>query len=303
MKLGIVVVYLLREGDERFLEIHLDYILKYTNCPYRIYGVPLRLSDKALHILESSKMVTLCDCEPTNERGGTENTHYLVQLIDHAIKDQCTHLALFHVDSFPIRPDWAQRMLGKMEQGFSLVAIRRDEDSDYKPHSSFMFFPASYYLDYHPKFRLTSEETNDVSYMAYWKEFPHIWDTGHGIGFNLYMNHLPWHPLLRSNRHEDHPTLVGIYEDTIFHFGTANIPSFYTRKQAFAYKIRKAILDIIITKIAVIRPGIEKHRSRLNPPFKKTKLYKKIVERNSEIRQGMKKNLFEDTDSYIDSLL
>ena len=43
MKLGLAVVYLVRDDSEPLLRIHLGRIRRHTTVPYVIYGVPLRL--------------------------------------------------------------------------------------------------------------------------------------------------------------------------------------------------------------------------------------------------------------------
>jgi hypothetical protein len=59
MKLGILVVYLVTEEDERLLDIHLSQIEKTTSVPFRIYAVANRLQPRFRERIESLPYVTI----------------------------------------------------------------------------------------------------------------------------------------------------------------------------------------------------------------------------------------------------
>jgi len=76
MKLGIVVVYLVKEEDEKLLDLHLTQIDKHTEMPYTIYGSVNRLLPKFRKKLEKHPKVKLCECPSMDLRSTREHTFY-----------------------------------------------------------------------------------------------------------------------------------------------------------------------------------------------------------------------------------
>ncbi len=111
--LGICVVYLVLDKDAEFLlEMNLQRILSYTNAPYKIYGVALRLSDDLTNKLRENGVVLpeipefkLAEYKD-NAKGAGEHSYYLDQLVDFAFMDGCTHVTTFDMDSWPISKGW-----------------------------------------------------------------------------------------------------------------------------------------------------------------------------------------------------
>ena len=69
MKLGIAVVYMVSERNERLLDLHLSQIEKNTTIPYTIYACVNHLLPQFLPKLEQNPRVTICPCEPYVARG------------------------------------------------------------------------------------------------------------------------------------------------------------------------------------------------------------------------------------------
>lgn len=221
MKLGIVVVYLVSEGNEKLLDLHLRQIERHTQLSYKIYASANRLLPKFRRKLEQHPHVQICKCPTTTLRGSEENSFYLEHLVKMAIKDNATHLVTLHVDSFPVRSGWAQELAKKLSEQCVLAAIMRKEDDDRKPHPACLLFHRDFYLRYHPTFRLSRVERSSPKYKQYVQEFKHIGDSGVGYGFKVYSEGLSWYPLLKSNRHEEHYLFATIYGDLVFHLGSA----------------------------------------------------------------------------------
>ena len=222
MKLGIIVVYLIKEEDEKLLELHLSRIERHTGMPYTIYGCANRLLPKFIRLIEKHPRIRIFDCEHTNLRDSEEHAFYLEQLVKIAIRDGATHIVTLHIDSFPVRDGWADELAGKLSEFCVLSAIMRDEKYDRKPNTACMFFHRDFYLKYHPTFRLSGKETSFPAYKRYKKEYAHVPDSGVGYGFKIYLEGLAWHPLLRSDKDEDHCGIGSIYGDLIFHLSSAN---------------------------------------------------------------------------------
>jgi len=220
-KLGIVVVYLLNEEDEGLLDLHLSLIDRYTNLPYKIYGSVNRLCPKFLPELVNHPHVEICHCPSTGLRGYQEHAYYMDRLVDTAVADGCSHVVMLNVDSFPVRKAWAQTLASYLDERCVLAAVKRVENFDNKPHPSCIFFRSNFYLQYKPSLILSKEELQSPQGRRYLVESGSIHDTGVGYGFKLFSSGLDWHPLLRSNRAEDHYIIASVYGDLIFHLGGA----------------------------------------------------------------------------------
>ena len=206
MNLGIAVVYLVTERNGPLLDLHLGQIEKNTQCPYKIYGSANRLAPQFLPILEQNPKVKVCDCETyegTHRKRRYEHTFYLEQLIRIAIEDNVTHVAILHVDSFPVRPGWAMELAGRLSDRCVVAAIMRDEKIDQKPMTAGIVFGRDFYLDWHPRLLLNKEERSSDLYERYSQRHPHKTDSGIGYGFMVFTQGLSWYPLLRSNKGGD----------------------------------------------------------------------------------------------------
>ena len=222
MKLGIVVVYLVKPDDGSLLELHLSQIARNTTVPYRLYAATERLLPALVSRLREFPQACLCPCEPTELRGARENTHYLEQLVRFALEDGVTHICALHPDSFPVRPGWAEAMVDLCAPDGAVCAIQRVENHDLKPQTCGLLFSSDWYLRYRPGFLLTAEQRASEQYKRYQAAVPHIADSGSGFGFSLWCAGLQWAPLNRSNRAQDHALLGSVYGDLIFHLGAAS---------------------------------------------------------------------------------
>lgn len=237
MKLGIAVVYMVSERNERLLDLHLSQIEKNTTIPYTIYGSANRLLPRFREKLEANLHVKICPCETYVAGSGLlahereqqaanglvrqdckyEHSWYLEQLIRQAIDDGVTHVALFHVDSFPVRYGWDRELIARFSGRCVLAGVVRDTKRDYKPLTAGMLFPREFYLKYQPKLVLTQEQLDSPAYQQYCQACPHCGDSGAGYGFRMFMEGLTWHPLVRSNLGGHHALFGSVHGDMIFH--------------------------------------------------------------------------------------
>jgi hypothetical protein len=129
MKVGIVVVYLVSEENEKLLDIHLSQIEEHTHTPYAIYASVNRLLPRFRQRLERSTKVKICECPTTELRDREEHSFYLDYLVRHAVEDGVSHVVTLHVDSFPVRSDWIEVLTGKLSDSCVLVAIQESKES------------------------------------------------------------------------------------------------------------------------------------------------------------------------------
>ena len=92
LELGIIVVYLVSEDDEKLLELHLDKIKENTTSSFTIYAAINMLHPQFVHKLKQHDFVKQITCDNylgKNEdaREVKEHSYYLEQLIKIAIDD------------------------------------------------------------------------------------------------------------------------------------------------------------------------------------------------------------------------
>jgi hypothetical protein len=217
VKLGIAVVYLVSPGTEPLLDIHLDWIDRYTKVPYRIYGSVNRLASPLVERLERRPQVVLCDVPTTEERGAIEHSHYLDHLIKAAIDDGATHLLTLHVDSFPVAPTWTDRLFPLLTETCAFVTIDRI-------NTAFFLFHRDFYLAYRPTFRLTPVERASAEFGRYMGKYHPIPHSGIGYGFRAFSEGMTWHYLTEPQVDTHSADFPSIYEGLIFHLkGTVRI--------------------------------------------------------------------------------
>lgn len=303
MKLGIVVVYLVTERNERLLDLHLSQIESNTKVPYKIYGSAARLYPKFQQKLQQNPNVKICECrqyiEEHKERR-YEHSFYLEQLIKFAIDNGVSHVAVLHVDSFPVRPGWAKELAGKLSKTCVLAGIMRDKKIDQKPMTAGMLFSRDFYMDYQPKLLLSEQELNSEEYEKYKQKYPHTPDSGIGYGFKIFSKGLSWYPLFRSNKGGAEAIFGSIYGDLMFHLQSAvqieNSPSIIFRGTSDP---RSRIRRLVGSLARTVLPQTTREKLRSHIPENV------LISRNDLERQAFEQArqwLFEDPQSYLQYL-
>jgi hypothetical protein len=223
MKLGIVVVYLLKKNAGPLLQLHLDRIARHTSVPYTIYGAPLRLKPRFRQVLEEDPHVRLVDVPVIDEpRVSREHAYYLDALVRAAMDDGVTHVCVLHVDSFPVRDGWAEDLASHVSDSCIGAAVFRAENGDrVLPMPAGFLFSRQFQEQVQPRFFASREVAKSAEYRQFMQEFDAEVDSGIGYAYEIYRRGLNWHRLLRSNRHNDHYLMAGVYGDTFFHLGAA----------------------------------------------------------------------------------
>lgn len=224
MKLGIVVVYLVDAGNERLLETHLRFIRENTRADYEIHGVATRLTAEARRMLEAEPAVRLHSLPAGDERGHHEHSRHLEALVAKALDSGCTHLATFHVDSFPIAEGWEGTVAAKLSAQSPVCAVLEpgDGDTPARPSSVLLFCEAAWWRQARPAFYpdpATLEREDFRAFLA--RHGQTVRHSGIGIGWALHQRGESWTPLTRSNRWNPHPVLAGVYGGVVFHLGAA----------------------------------------------------------------------------------
>jgi hypothetical protein len=216
MHLGIVVVYMVKEENEKLLDLHLNQIRTMTHVPYTIYAGDKHLQPKFRHRLEAEPFLKICPLPETPLHMSAEHSSYLDRLVKIAIDDQVSHIVIFHVDSFPVRPDWAETIAGKLTGNQVLATVSHDH---YLIHfTSCLFFHQEFYLQSLPSFLLTDIERSSPDYQCFTRKYAHHgFDSGVGYVYKAFCQGFSWICLERSNTGEDKGHYGSIYGDLIFH--------------------------------------------------------------------------------------
>ncbi len=305
MKLGIAVVYLVSEDNEKLLDLHLSQIEKHTTVPYTVYGSINRLLPKFHPKLKSNPKTKVCECPMTHRLDVEEHSFYLEHLVRTAIEGGSSHVVTLHVDSFPIRSGWAEEFAGKLS-GFHTFAT-----PSYGAYTACLFFHRDFYLKYHPTFLLSEADRSSPEYKQFCKEAKHLPHSGIGYLFKAYQEGLSWYPLMELHRGSSRYIFISsIYDDCIFHLGSAAKLDRRSLRQARFLGIRKWVYRNIWVPIvrAILDMGIQqrvlgtKKFMMIRRPLRwgwrhigRPKFYVPTFE-------DARKQLLEDPASYVNSL-
>jgi hypothetical protein len=185
--------------------------------------------------MEHHPKVKICECPTVHLPASEDHAYYLEHLIQMAIEDGSTHIASLHMDSFPIRSDWAETLAGKLSESCVFAAPY------YGAYTACLFFRPDFYLKYRPRFVLSEEERLSDKYKLFCKEFEHIPHGGIGYLFKAYLEGLSWYPLAESNKGSArYGYFCSIYEDLVFHLGAVWTYSEYEpHKNISLIRVRK----------------------------------------------------------------
>lgn len=229
--LGICVIYLVPDTDTApLVQISLDQIKANTHSPHRIYGCALRLQDPYRQQLVDGG-VALPYMPTFPYPGISEHAHYLDLLVDHAIRDGCTHVATFDMDSWPISAGWDSKYIPLLSKDSPVVAIVRNEVGDNFPYGGFTLMDAAFWDVGSSSFSISMRRKFSPAFITAAR--PH--ETGAGILAQLDEQSKDFTKLHRSNGWNPHPLMCGIYGNDFFHLGAASrAPQFITDLNEFS---------------------------------------------------------------------
>jgi len=290
VKLGILVVYLVNEDDEPLLDLHLNQIEETTRVPYTIYGSVNRLMPKFRWKLEQHPEVKICECPDTDLRGIYEHSYYLEYLTRAAIQDGVTHVVTLHVDSFPVRLGWAE----KLAQKVSDICVFATIDP---LNTACLFFPRDFYIRYQPTFLLSREDVSSPQCRQYRKKYHVSRHSGIGYGFKAYTEGLSWYSLRESAK--DSADLCSIYGGLIFHVcGAVRVKEASSLLQSYSHRYIAAIRGLR-KAISTLPSPLEKKLLRRLMKYQSGKPYRVYIAQELEYE---KRRLFEDPQSYLRQL-
>jgi hypothetical protein len=200
---------------DRWIEIQLEYLARNVDRPYRVVADLEGVDGEWEGRVDT---VTNLSAESGESLSHQEKLNRLAARVgEEAPPDDV--LMFIDGDAFPIAPvgDFIEDRLAR----FPLAAVRRDESlGDLQPHPSFC-----------------------VTTVGFWQEIGGDWsrgpdwtwenalgrqveDVGGKLLWILRERGIDWCPLLRTNRHNLHPILFGVYEERVYHHGAGFRPVF-----------------------------------------------------------------------------
>ncbi|WP_374763440.1 hypothetical protein [Yunchengibacter salinarum] len=140
----------------------------------------------------------------------------LDRLVARAFAEGADRVLTLDTDSFPIVPDWAERLSGAAP--FTAI-LRRENGDTVLPHPSGCVITRRFFEDAGPTFWPDEATTRSDAYANWLSQVGQRPDTGIGYAHAAHRAGLRWQPLYRSNRRNVHPLVGGLYGDVLFHLG------------------------------------------------------------------------------------
>lgn len=295
MKLGILVVYLVNDDNEKLLDIHLDHINKYTDATFVIYAGINMLLPRFVEKLKQFDFVKVYDLKPYNgefdeSRGSNEHSHYLEQLINKALKDGAEYFVIMHPDSFPVKKGWESELIKKTSETCPLISV-------FPQMSACTFFHRDFYMKYNPRLLPNNRERDSKDWLKFQKgnQPNYLIETGMGYAFRVFQEELEWKKLVLTNQQDSHHHFGGVYGNMIFHLGSA---AMYDRRPMQGYVKNNSynkFKQFVIGKIPV---GIKSKLKTIIPD----KVVHPEIEKNKREYLKIRDSLLNDTENFLKSI-
>lgn len=214
MSLSILVAYLLGDGDEALLDLHLHRIERHTRTPYTIHAAVIRLPEASIRRLEEHPRVRLHSIEPPAAWAtcSEEHSHYLEQLADRAIDEGADRIVTLHPDSFPIRDGWDEDLFALLNDDAVVGTVAAVD-------TACLFFREELWTSIRPSFLMPPFETDPQHQTRFFDTYPVVNHSGTGLVYAAFLEgwrtvFLPEDPV-----HPMAGRFCGFYCGVIFHLG------------------------------------------------------------------------------------
>jgi hypothetical protein len=185
----------------KWIDVQLGYLGRNIDAPFRVFaslnGIDEPGSRERFHLA--------LDLSGSHAEKLNELADIVVQQ-----SDPSDVLVFVDGDAFPVRPlvPWIPTVL----RSYPLVAVRRDENfGDPQPHPCFCVTTAGFWRDIGGDWRSGHPWVNSVG--------TEVDDVGGTLRHELEERNVDWLPMLRTNTHNPHPLLFGVYAHRVYHHG------------------------------------------------------------------------------------
>lgn len=190
-----------------WIDIQLKYLEKNLNQPYRVYAflneVPNSEEHEKKFFYTSTESIRLHPIK----------LNLLADIAGFAADSDEDYLMFLDGDAFPIAP--LDKFIKEKFQKYPVVAVQRTENNgDIQPHPCFCMMKIKTWHEIKGDWK-----PGNVT----WKDRFNrdVWDVGGKLLKTLNENNINWYKMQRSNQHDLHTLLFGVYDKLIYHHGAA----------------------------------------------------------------------------------
>jgi len=227
----VIHVLTVHWNDSRWIPCQIRHLRSNVKGPHRLWAFLNGLDDTEYEHWKDSFHFT--NRQPIEEHSLKLNL--LADLVAEAADTRPDDILLFlDGDAFPIAPidDWLRQQLAEVP----LVAVQRRENlGDRQPHPSFAATTVGFWQGIGGTWIDGHTWTNSLGQQ--------VTDVGGNLLAILEKHGIEWRPLLRSNKHDIHPVLFGVYGDVVYHHGAGFYKTVGGRIGREALRQQAAILD------------------------------------------------------------
>lgn len=193
--------------SEEWIDIQLKYLDQHIEEPYRVYtflnGIP--------NVTEHRKKFFYSSTE--NIKSHPIKLNLLADMATFAADNDNDYLLFLDGDAFPISS--ISELKNKVFPKHPLAAIQRLENNgDMQPHPCFCMTTVGYWKKIKGDWK-----AGDVKWLD--KFGKKVWDVGGQMLEIMEQHQVDWYKLNRSNQHDLHPLLFGVYDEVVYHHGAA----------------------------------------------------------------------------------
>jgi hypothetical protein len=251
--LGILMVAYLKDDDDLpLLALHLDRVARHRQAPTTAFVAAPRVSPAARALLDAQSDTVVLDLPATDLVGSREHAHFLDALVPTALAAGVSHLCTLDVDSFPIRDDWLDVVVGSIPAEGRLAGICRQENGDTAlPHPSCIVATRDFF---EPEAVSFSPDTDGTpGFREFRRATGQRADTGIRLGARLWQTGEPWGRLLRTNARDAHYLMGGVYADAVFHLGGVGRGKLFRRdlEQSTIHRVTRPVERVPVGSGAV----------------------------------------------------
>jgi hypothetical protein len=193
--------------SEEWIDIQLKYLKQHIREPFRVYTFLNNVPNTPVHREKFFYSST------ENIKSHPIKLNLLADMASFAAESEDDYLMFLDGDAFPINSidEFKSRVFPK----HPLAAIQRLENNgDIQPHPCFCMTTVGYWKTIKGDWKAGDVKWTD-------KFGAKVWDVGGQMLQIMEDNQVDWYKLNRSNNHNLHPLLFGVYENLVYHHGAA----------------------------------------------------------------------------------
>lgn len=266
--------------DDRWIKLQRKFMERYIGAPFQVIAYLNDISPELYGFFDHIR--------DQDDPSHAQKLNLLAQDILQLSKDDSDIIVFMDGDAFPIAP-----VINKVKDymvTYPLVAVKRLENSgDIQPHPCFCVTTIGFWRKYQPGWEEGFTWNNAVGWPTT--------DVGAGL-LEVVMKHaILWKPLLRTNTHNLHPVLFGIYDDLVYHHG-AGFREVFVRHDydQFIRPLKRGKTSQILKRLIPSRLRRIVRNSFLHP-VKRTKT--RLISKNTELSEQVFKSLVTNPDQFI----